>query len=188
VGNCKTGRFHIELPRLGERYLTADLYHGKPQLPNLEYAPRIPHFTPAPNIWSNRSDLMTDIGSCASSYLHPHCSMSFKDQEKAKRRVSIACDNCRRRRKRCSGTVPCKACLDFGWPERCTVRSKARPQRLIQARSCSFTEIINPFRILTPLEILPSQRSSSYRRMWYPGLQPRVGYKGDPSYRSFGSA
>ena len=49
-----------------------------------------------------------------------------------RQRASRACDACRTRRVKCSGTSPCTACQAYGEPERCHFRAKARPNRCDQ--------------------------------------------------------
>lgn len=54
-------------------------------------------------------------------------------------RTSIACERCRRLRKRCRPPHPCPSCRAAGIA--CHVRSKARPQRgQIQSQSITITE------------------------------------------------
>ncbi|BEJ13893.1 hypothetical protein CspHIS471_0310670 [Cutaneotrichosporon sp. HIS471] len=46
-----------------------------------------------------------------------------------RRRSSKACEHCRAKRTRCSGTSPCEACVALGLGDGCYVRDKARPRR-----------------------------------------------------------
>jgi hypothetical protein len=79
------------------------------------------------------ADKMTSISSSTSppDPLHSGPSRnraSAAIQSRAKR-SSKACESCRVRRTRCSGTVPCDACIANGIATTCQVRIKARPQR-----------------------------------------------------------
>lgn len=49
-----------------------------------------------------------------------------------RQRTSKACENCRVRRVKCTGDIPCKACLDGAIADTCYVRVKARPKRSAQ--------------------------------------------------------
>jgi len=46
-----------------------------------------------------------------------------------RKRTSKACENCRLRRVKCTGDIPCRACLESSITESCHVRVKARPKR-----------------------------------------------------------
>lgn len=48
-----------------------------------------------------------------------------------RRRISKACENCRVRRTKCSGSIPCSACTDNALEGSCYVREKARPNRWV---------------------------------------------------------
>ena len=45
------------------------------------------------------------------------------------KRRSKACESCRVRRTKCSGEVPCTACVSNGISATCQIRAKARPSR-----------------------------------------------------------
>lgn len=55
--------------------------------------------------------------------------MSPPNTDPYKRRISKACEHCRTKRTRCSGSSPCDACCALGLEESCFVRDKARPKR-----------------------------------------------------------
>lgn len=48
-----------------------------------------------------------------------------------RKRTSKACENCRLRRVKCTGDIPCTACLESSITESCHVRVKARPKRYV---------------------------------------------------------
>lgn len=48
---------------------------------------------------------------------------------KQRLRAYKACENCRLRKIRCTGEIPCPACISAEIADKCTVRNKAKPNR-----------------------------------------------------------
>lgn len=60
-----------------------------------------------------------------------------------RKRTSKACENCRLRRVKCTGDIPCKACLESSITESCHVRVKARPKRYVNGYSSTDNRLLS---------------------------------------------
>jgi len=60
-----------------------------------------------------------------------------------RKRTSKACENCRLRRVKCTGDIPCRACLESSISESCHVRVKARPKRYVGGYSISDDRLLS---------------------------------------------
>jgi hypothetical protein len=60
-----------------------------------------------------------------------------------RKRTSKACENCRLRRVKCTGDIPCRACLESSITESCHVRVKARPKRYVFGYSSSESRLLS---------------------------------------------
>jgi len=60
-----------------------------------------------------------------------------------RKRTSKACENCRLRRVKCTGDIPCRACLESSITESCHVRVKARPKRYVYGYSSSDDRLLS---------------------------------------------
>ncbi|KAM3415368.1 hypothetical protein BST61_g8895 [Cercospora zeina] len=89
-------------------------------------------------------------------------SPAYQRREKRRQKVTRACDNCKSRKRRCTGELPCSTCHATG--AHCTYRSRYTRGRLVAPQPANYTGSTSSTITSTPLHQQQPQAESAFEQ------------------------